>query len=136
METTAHLDWHTYALLSGLTYYPLLTGKGSAAMPLLVTPSYQQRLIALSSYASLVANLAVRIAQTIRPATLAKSAREVETKLFDHLEVVGRKRACTVTRLSVWLFHLFEGNALQHADATDVPNEVACIGGASGVPPK
>ncbi|WP_447891937.1 hypothetical protein [Pseudomonas marginalis] len=105
-------------------------------MPLPVAPSYQQRLIALSSYAPLVANLAVRIAQTIRPATLATSAREVETNLFDHLEVVGRKRACTVTRLRVWLFHLFEGNALRHADATDAPNEMACLGGASGVPPK
>ncbi|UVM63308.1 hypothetical protein [Pseudomonas sp. B21-010] len=105
-------------------------------MPLPVTPSYEQRLSALRSYAPEVADLAARIARAIRPEVLAQSASTLESELFDYLQAVGQQQARSVTRLSVWFSRLVRDQALQHAEVATFMNDAASHGGPSGVVPE
>ncbi|UXZ21412.1 hypothetical protein KZH41_23430 [Pseudomonas sp. YeP6b] len=105
-------------------------------MPLPVTPSYRERLIALRSYNPKVADLAARIAQAIKPEALELSESTLEGELFDRLQAVGQQRVRCVTRLSAWFSPLLQGQALQHAEAAAFLNEAACLGGPSGVVPE
>lgn len=102
-------------------------------MPLPVTPSYEMRLIALRSYAPEVAELAVRVAQVVKPEALAQSASALESELFEHLQAVGQQQARSVTRLSVWLYELVRGQAVRHTEAAALLAEAANHGGPSGV---